>query len=72
LKASKKSIASVDAPVEMVEPTGAETIGLMRFGELEVTGRFDPDEAPRMGETITLGIDMSHACLFDPVTRNLI
>jgi len=72
LKASKKSIARVDAPVEMVEPTGAETIGLMRFGELEVTGRFDPDEAPRMGETITLGIDMSHACLFDPVTRNLI
>ena len=72
LKAAKKSIATVEAPVEMVEPTGAETIGLMRLGELEVTGRFDPDEAPRMGETITLGIDMSHACLFDPVTRRLI
>ncbi|WP_029076903.1 ABC transporter ATP-binding protein [Kaistia adipata] len=72
LKASKKSLATVEAPVEMVEPTGAETIGLMRFGDLEVTGRFDPDEAPRMGETITLGIDMSHACLFDPTTRKLL
>jgi multiple sugar transport system ATP-binding protein len=72
LKAAKPSIAKVDAPVEMVEPTGAETIGFMRFGDLEVVGRFDPDEAPRMGETITLGIDMSHACLFDPITKNLI
>ena len=72
LKTAKTSIASLDALVEMVEPTGAETIGLMRLGDLEITGRFDPDEAPRMGETITLGIDMSHACLFDPATRNLI
>ncbi|WEK51457.1 MAG: sn-glycerol-3-phosphate ABC transporter ATP-binding protein UgpC [Candidatus Kaistia colombiensis] len=72
LKAAKPSIAKVEAPVEMVEPTGAETIGFMRFGDLEVVGRFDPDEAPRMGETITLGVDMSHACLFDPITKNLI
>jgi multiple sugar transport system ATP-binding protein len=72
LKAAKPSIAKVDAPVEMVEPTGAETIGFMRFGDLEVVGRFDPDEAPRMGETITLGIDMSHACLFDPITKKLL
>ena len=72
LKAAKPSLSKVDAPVEMVEPTGAETIGFMRFGDLEVVGRFDPDEAPRMGEIIPLGIDMSHACLFDPTTKKLI
>jgi multiple sugar transport system ATP-binding protein len=44
----------------------------MKIGESEILGRFDPDEAPRMGETITLGVDMSHACLFDPTTQRLI
>ncbi len=56
----------------MVEPTGAETIAVLRFGDREVVGRFDPDAAPRMGETIDLGIDMAHACLFDPETERLI
>ncbi|TIS30541.1 MAG: sugar ABC transporter ATP-binding protein, partial [Mesorhizobium sp.] len=41
-------------------------------GDLEITGRFEPDDAPVMGETITLGIDMSRACLFDPATRALL
>ena len=31
-------------------------------------GRFDPDGAPRLGELLPLGIDMAHACLFDPET----
>ena len=65
-------MASVSAPVELVEPTGAETIAVMRLGDLEIVGRFDPDEAPRIGEEIRLGIDMAHACLFDPVTETLI
>ena len=65
----KPGIASLSAPVELVEPTGAETIAVLRLGDQEIVGRFDPDEAPRMGEEITLGIDMAHACLFDPATR---
>ena len=60
------------APVEVVEPTGAETMAVLRFGEQEVVGRFDPDDAPRMGETMTLAIDMTRACLFDPTTQRLI
>ncbi len=31
-----------------------------------------PDHAPRTGETLALGIDMAHACLFDPATQALI
>ena len=72
LRARKPCIATLSAPVELVEPTGAETMAVLKFGDLEVVGRFDPDGAPRMGETITLGIDMAHACLFDPATRTLI
>jgi multiple sugar transport system ATP-binding protein len=68
----KPGLASISAPVELVEPTGAETIAVMRLGDIEIVGRFDPDEAPRMGEEITLGVDMAKACLFDPATTTLI
>jgi len=72
LKAQKPGIATLTAPVELVEPTGAETMAVMRVGDLEVLGRFDPDGAPRTGENITLGVDMAHACIFDPETQRLI
>ena len=72
LQIRKPAIATLSAPVEVVEPTGAETMAVLRFGALEVVGRFDPDGAPRMGETMPLGIDMAHACLFDPETQKLI
>jgi multiple sugar transport system ATP-binding protein len=72
LKARKPSLASVNAPVEVVEPTGAETIASLRLGEREIVGRFDPDGAPRQGEQFPLGVDMSHAVLFDPHTQTLI
>ncbi|MER9303964.1 sn-glycerol-3-phosphate ABC transporter ATP-binding protein UgpC [Mesorhizobium sp. M0496] len=68
----KPSIAQIDAVVELVEPTGAETMAVLRLGTKEITGRFDPDGTPRMGETVTLGIDMARACLFDPTTQRLI
>jgi multiple sugar transport system ATP-binding protein len=58
--------------VEVVEPTGAETIALLKLGERDIVGRFDPDGAPRLGEAMPLGVEMSHACLFDPVTQHLI
>ncbi|MDP1732408.1 MAG: sn-glycerol-3-phosphate ABC transporter ATP-binding protein UgpC [Devosia sp.] len=70
--AGKGGIATLTAPVEVVEPTGAETMAVMRFGELEVVGRFAPAEAPRMGEDMPLAVDMTHACLFDPATQRLI
>ncbi len=72
LKARKPALAPLTAPVEVVEPTGAETIALLKLGERDIVGRFDPDGAPRLGETLQLGIEMSHACLFDPVTQHLI
>jgi multiple sugar transport system ATP-binding protein len=72
LKLRKPAVASMQAPVELVEPTGAETLAVLRLGDLEITGRFEPDDAPIMGETITLGIDMSRACLFDPTTKALL
>ncbi|MES0007099.1 sn-glycerol-3-phosphate ABC transporter ATP-binding protein UgpC [Mesorhizobium sp. M0062] len=68
----KPGIAQINAVVELVEPTGAETMAVLRLGGKEITGRFDPDGTPLMGETVTLGIDMARACLFDPTTQRLI
>jgi multiple sugar transport system ATP-binding protein len=72
LKAQKTRLAMVTAPVEVVEPTGAETHAVLKIGEQEIVGRFDPDGAPRLGEILPLGIDMGHACVFDPETQALI
>lgn len=68
----KDGFAAINASVEVVEPTGAETIAVLKIGSREIVGRFSPDEAPRMGEDMPLAIDMNRACLFDPVTRRLI
>ncbi|HHY51140.1 MAG TPA: sn-glycerol-3-phosphate ABC transporter ATP-binding protein UgpC [Alphaproteobacteria bacterium] len=69
---SRPGIATLSAPVELVEPTGAETMAVLRFGGREVVGRFPPDQAPRMGEEMPLAVDMARACLFDPATERLI
>ncbi len=68
----KPGMATLSAPVEVVEPTGAETMAVLKFGAKEVVGRFTPDEAPKTGETMPLAVDMTRACLFDPSTERLI
>ncbi|MCY6379482.1 ABC transporter ATP-binding protein [Hoeflea prorocentri] len=59
----------VDISIDMVEPTGSETILMARLGEQEVIVACDPDEAPDQGETMQFAIDMNKACLFDPETE---
>src|SRR5581483_674030 len=71
-RAGRGTIGRIDLPVEVVEPTGAETIVVLRAGEREVIARFEPDAAPKEGEVVPLAIDMGRACLFDPDTERLI
>ena len=68
----RPGIAVMTAPVEVVEPTGAETMAVLRIGGKEVVGRFDPNDAPRQGEDMPLAVDMTRACLFDPVSELLL
>ena len=67
-----RSLATLDARVEVVEPTGPETMVIARLGTHSVIARFDPDAAPAPGDTVTLAIDMAKACLFDAETERLI
>jgi multiple sugar transport system ATP-binding protein len=70
--ATSASTVAVTAPVIVVEPTGAETLVVVRLGGKEVVARFDPEAAPPVGAMATLTIDMDKACLFDPETERLI
>src|SRR6266851_3262724 len=62
----------VNAPVEMIEPTGAETIVLLRLGGEPVLARITPDIRPAPGGLAAFALDTRRICLFDPVTEGLI
>ncbi len=62
----------VDAPVDMVEPTGAETMVSLRLGGEPAMARISPDIRPAPGATASFALDTRRICLFDPETERLI
>ncbi|MGI9507756.1 MAG: ABC transporter ATP-binding protein [Geminicoccaceae bacterium] len=58
--------------VEVTEPTGPDTLALIRFGDSEAMARLGADTPIRPGTTARLGVDMTKACLFDPTTEQRI
>ncbi|WP_421723767.1 ABC transporter ATP-binding protein [Bauldia sp.] len=65
-------VGELSAEVEVVEPTGAETMATLRVGDQEVTARFQPDAAPREGQIARLAVDMAKISLFDAETEQLV
>jgi multiple sugar transport system ATP-binding protein len=65
-------LGTVEARVEVVEPTGAETMVIVRIAGSEIIARFEPNAAPSVGEPVKLAVNMDQACLFDPETELLI
>ena len=62
----------IDAVVEVVEPTGAETMVLLRAGGRELTARFEADDVPAVGDAVRVSVDMNKACLFDAANERLL
>jgi multiple sugar transport system ATP-binding protein len=62
----------VVAAVEMTEPTGAETIVLMRLAGEPARARVAPQVRLSLGERAAFAVDTRAICLFDPVTEQLI
>jgi multiple sugar transport system ATP-binding protein len=62
----------IDAPVEMTEPTGAETIVLLRLAGHEALARVAPDVRLQSGAVARFAVDVRKICLFDPGTERLI
>jgi multiple sugar transport system ATP-binding protein len=68
-QSSAKSVNSIAAKVTLVEPTGSETHVVSRFGLHDVTAKFFPSQAPKLGDTVHLAVDMDKICLFDATTE---
>ena len=58
----------LDAAVEIMEPTGPDTLVTVRLAGSKVSCRVSPDWAMKHQETIPLMIDLSRVILFDEDT----
>jgi len=63
---------TIASPVEMIEPTGAETIVVLRLGEERALARVSPDLHHHLGETARFAVDTRKISLFDPATGDRI
>jgi multiple sugar transport system ATP-binding protein len=70
--ADARSSVVIEAEVEMIEPTGAETIVLLRLGGHDAFGKVSPDTRLTQGRPASFALDTRKLCLFDPETEKLI
>ncbi|MGH6892353.1 MAG: ABC transporter ATP-binding protein, partial [Dongiaceae bacterium] len=59
----------LDAVIDVLEPTGADTMALASVGGVSMTARLKPGDVREIGRPVRLAIDMSRASLFDPATE---
>jgi multiple sugar transport system ATP-binding protein len=65
-----KTVASVDAPVEIVEPAGSDTFVVTKIAGQEITARMRADTDLKPGQVAHFAFNMDKAVLFDPQTGN--
>jgi len=63
---------AIEARVEVVEPTGAETVVLLELAGVRMRARIAPDVRLNVGAVARLVVDTRRICLFDPETERLI
>ena len=56
-------------PVELVEPTGPDTLVFMQLNETRVASRVRPEQAGPPGSAMDFVFDISKAVFFDPQTE---
>ncbi|MDF3856335.1 MULTISPECIES: ABC transporter ATP-binding protein [Paracoccus] len=59
---------AVQAAIEVVEPTGPDTLAMFTLGGVEVIARLAPRTA-QAGQTARLAVEMAKVVLFDPQTE---
>jgi multiple sugar transport system ATP-binding protein len=59
----------VTAHVEVIEPTGADTLVVLEVGDAELTARLDPDLDLKPGQDARFLVDLSKLVCFDPSTE---
>jgi len=66
------SAAGLSGIVDVVEPTGPDTMVIASVGGQLITARLGPKVRPKPGDTLNLSVDTAAINLFDPVTGNRI
>ncbi|WP_369959494.1 ABC transporter ATP-binding protein [Pseudomonas benzenivorans] len=61
-------LPAIVAEVEVIEPTGPDTLAFVEINQTKVCCRLAPDAAPRVGQGLALQFDPSRALLFDART----
>jgi multiple sugar transport system ATP-binding protein len=59
----------LEAMIEVLEPTGADTMAVASVHGYAVIARLKPGDVRDIGRPVRLAIDMSRASLFDPATE---
>jgi multiple sugar transport system ATP-binding protein len=63
--AESRNQSSIRAEVEVIEPTGPDTLVFVELNQTKVCCRMAPDDAPQVGQTLELQFDPSKVLLFD-------
>src|SRR5258708_1883805 len=63
------SIRTVPVKINVLEPTGPDTLAVLEFGGMEVSARLGADMPHQSGERCDLRVDLSKLVLFDAETE---
>jgi multiple sugar transport system ATP-binding protein len=66
------AVTRIDAIVDIIEPTGPDTLVVVELNGKEIVCRVHPKYAKAPGESIELGIDLTHCAVFDPSSEHRI
>ena len=58
----------ISAQVEMIEPTGAETMAVLTFAGADIVARMSAMSRPPVGTAAEFSVDLTKSCLFDAAT----
>src|SRR5262245_11961046 len=65
-------VATRSAKIEVIQPTGPDTLALIHLNDTPVTCRVHPEAGARPGQNMTLMFDLSKLVFFDPQTEKRI
>ncbi len=67
-----RAMTKITGLIDIVEPTGADTLVVVKMNGKEIVCRVHPKYAKAPGQMMELGIDLSHCVVFDPISEQRI
>ncbi len=67
--AHREGLPVMSCHIDVIEPTGPDTLVFVSLNNTKVCCRTPPTEAKRPGQSMDLVFDVSKAVLFDPKTE---